>query len=287
MCTTNRKCSQVFSVVEAGPLDILHMSQYWAKVAAQALEDDSPRKQAEKKHFCSDCGRGFARKEHLKRHMRVHLPAEDRPPADKKYSCEYCDKRYADKSSLNVHVRIHTGETPYICRFCQRGFRDRKPLIQHERIHTGEKPFKCRFCQECFKQRGHMINHERLHTGEKPYKCQICDALFSSHAHLRNHKRSNHKLDNLSSKDTNSSLDKTDLDGIGYLNASKIERDKLADTSMLENLATQPDGNIHATPDGNIHATPDAHTTPDGNVHTMSDRDTDERVKSETQENNE
>ncbi len=50
---------------------------------------------------CKVCNKGFARRDHLDRHMRVHT-------GEKPFKCDICYKSFTDSSYLNRHTTTHT-----------------------------------------------------------------------------------------------------------------------------------------------------------------------------------
>jgi len=88
------------------------------------------------RHVCPQegCNRSYARREHLKRHMKIHNGAE---PA----SCRICGRRFYRKDHLKHHELAHTDDRPYVCAEagCGRTYRQRCSLSQHQRTtgHSG------------------------------------------------------------------------------------------------------------------------------------------------------
>ncbi|XP_025091945.1 RE1-silencing transcription factor-like isoform X3 [Pomacea canaliculata] len=102
-------------------------------------------------------------------------------------SCEYCGRVFAKKEYLRRHVRIHTGERPYRCVVCQLSFRRSHHLRRHELMHTDVKPFGCHLCDKAFKQKQHLDRHLTSHSGEKPFACHLCEKAFTRKQHLDRH----------------------------------------------------------------------------------------------------
>ena len=61
----------------------------------------------ERPHVCDICSKGFVKREHLTKHLRIHK--QD----NKRYSCEYCQKAFRDRYELVRHTRRHTGDFPF------------------------------------------------------------------------------------------------------------------------------------------------------------------------------
>ncbi|XP_066471652.1 zinc finger and SCAN domain-containing protein 30-like [Tiliqua scincoides] len=133
-----------------------------------------------KPYLCSECGKSFARRDHLNLHERTHT-------GEKPYECSECGKSFNQKQSLKRHQKVHTGEKPYECTDCDKSFRQKAHLTGHQESHTGKKPYKCSLCDKMFRQKTHVIAHQRTHTGDNPHKCSECGKSFRYRKNLARH----------------------------------------------------------------------------------------------------
>ncbi|XP_053571514.1 uncharacterized protein LOC128661265 [Bombina bombina] len=136
----------------------------------------------EKPFACTECGKSFIQKSHLKKHERSHT-------GEKLFTCAECRKSFTEKSNLKMHERIHTGEKLFTCTECGKSFIQKSELKSHERIHTGEKPFTCTECGKSFTQKNELKTHERIHTGENPFTCTECGKFCIHKSELKTHER--------------------------------------------------------------------------------------------------
>ncbi|XP_034038586.1 gastrula zinc finger protein XlCGF52.1-like isoform X2 [Thalassophryne amazonica] len=146
------------------------------KVSAVSLEHINVKRSL----GCSECGRTFSLKDHLKRHMTIHSE-------ENQVFCSECGKKFSHKSALQTHMRIHTGEKPFNCSQCNKGFCQKGNLKAHLRTHSKEKPFGCTECDQTFSVKSYVKRHMRVHTGEKPFSCSECGKGFGQSGHLRKH----------------------------------------------------------------------------------------------------
>jgi len=107
-----------------------------------------------------------------------------------KEACPDCGRRFATKGNLSRHMRTHRNERPFACSQCPKRFRQKVHLKKHERLHTGERPYKCPQCQKAFTQKSTLTGHIRTkHTEDKPYACPHCDRRFPTRNHARAHQK--------------------------------------------------------------------------------------------------
>ncbi|XP_067326524.1 zinc finger protein 250-like isoform X2 [Anolis sagrei] len=137
---------------------------------------------AERPFACPECGRRFRLKQILVAHLKVHL-------GERPFTCGRCGKRFGQKHHLESHQRVHTGEKPFACTTCGKRYAQKQPLISHLRIHTGERPFDCATCGKAFRNQATLTIHRRVHTGERPYRCLLCGKACSQLQHLKSHQR--------------------------------------------------------------------------------------------------
>ncbi|XP_029969866.1 zinc finger protein 135-like isoform X2 [Salarias fasciatus] len=164
-------------------------------------------------YLCSECGRAFAWKSALVRHLKTHDGAHGGraaqafpcPRCDLRFSCSSylnrhlqthreervhacsCGKSFAYRAALTAHQRIHQRERPHACAQCGKGFLYRGGLLSHMKIHSEEMPFMCSFCGKSFKRERNMKKHERCHTRENVFRCSQCDKSFVYKATLVRH----------------------------------------------------------------------------------------------------
>ncbi|XP_015118651.1 zinc finger protein 37 homolog [Diachasma alloeum] len=186
------------------------------------------RHNGQKDHTCSICGKGFIRRDALKKHLEClhkdlktflcvicnktfkgHLPQHMRTHAhDRPHACPTCGQKFAQKSQLTVHQRTHTGQRPFRCLVCWQAFAHSTALKLHTRRHTGERPFKCTECNVGFTQLPHWKKHMKcIHKRTKPYSCNNCNNFFKKKNDLESHEKLYHGGDIINDDGTADKID--------------------------------------------------------------------------------
>ncbi|XP_026836974.1 zinc finger protein 660 [Drosophila erecta] len=179
------------------------------------LHDDSP----ERPHYCSRCGKSFARSCSFKNHLRTHAQDDNGSQSEhkqdiatfqetrklqdqkcasskhlqssgRKFTCTYCPKTCSHQSDLKKHMRVHTEERPYSCNQCPKAFKQSDNPKRHMETHATIRKFNCNLCDSTFFSQSTFLLHMQEHEGIMPFKCHICTRAFKNCSSLKVHTRS-------------------------------------------------------------------------------------------------
>lgn len=150
---------------------------------SEALETPvSPVKKENK--VCQYCGKTFAFRSALIRHVRVHT-------GEKPYKCDICGKAFGQAYFLRVHELTHWSVKRYNCTTCKKSFTHYSNARNHTCRVSGKcedgqtnrrvkasLTYTCHICKNIFDNLYEFNSHMKAHTGAKLYRCLFCDKLF-------------------------------------------------------------------------------------------------------------
>ncbi|XP_062386296.1 zinc finger protein 865 [Sardina pilchardus] len=172
-----------------------------------------PRTDGERPYLCTVCGRGFSRRETLRRHDRVHT-------GEKPFHCDVCGKDFREPFHLTKHQTVHSGEKNFKCSLCGKDFGYAQSLKRHTKLHLkGDfRPRKSNTKSNSAQNHGGVISQHgdqknsggyytsypqgnsqgsNNTTGNQPparlYTCEICWKSFRHHFHLTAHHQTVHE----------------------------------------------------------------------------------------------
>ncbi|XP_052746347.1 zinc finger protein 845 [Bicyclus anynana] len=144
---------------------------------------------------CKPCNRSFSSIATYQQHMKIskkHVSENDF-----KYMCSDCGKRFAIKLHLRDHINWeHLKNYVYSCDECQKVFKTRNSVYLHKQaVHMKDSlEHLCDHCGKPFpnnaKLRSHILG---IHSGGVQYQCALCDARFSWKSCLSRHVRLKHR----------------------------------------------------------------------------------------------
>ncbi|KAL0126473.1 hypothetical protein PUN28_005083 [Cardiocondyla obscurior] len=143
------------------------------------------------KFNCSTCGKGFSRIDKLKDHEQSKHKEEIFGNTDDEDDDEEDNESKINENSENRKKDRHN--RPHKCVLCPKAFAQAQSLAnhveRHKRVKDTQKRFLCEKCSKCFAQSGSLVAHMRTHTGIKPYVCNVCNRAFTKSTYLQLHLR--------------------------------------------------------------------------------------------------
>ena len=107
------------------------------------------------KPVCHLCGKSAYSAYWLEIHMNsIHSQIRD-------VFCHRCGKTFAHKVLLNKHLRVTCGSEEWKCPLCPKIFDTKKKIHYHLKVHCGEKPYVCPLCTYASYKMENMLLHSR------------------------------------------------------------------------------------------------------------------------------
>ena len=139
---------------------------------------------------CKGCGKSYARKDSLIKHMLICCPSMT--GEYEVYACSKCKKGFATKLGVDNHEARCTSD---ICLKCQKVFESTASMRKHAETCKADwnetKSEKVRYsCHECgksFRNQAYLNRHQESHIGS--FECENCKKLLNGKEELAKHKR--------------------------------------------------------------------------------------------------
>lgn len=150
------------------------------------------RHQGIKEFQCTECKRGYHRRQHLQRHVaEVH---QNQHRTERPLRCDHCDRQFKTAWGLRRHqVRIKKQESEHQrvrqhpCEICKARFFNIDDLERHSLRHDR---FKCDIPSCPLKERLFKWTFYRHHMADyhsEPFTCEHCDQQFVRKSQIRSH----------------------------------------------------------------------------------------------------
>ncbi|XP_045505218.1 zinc finger protein 334-like isoform X2 [Colias croceus] len=144
---------------------------------------------------CTDCLKGFPRKDNYIRHVEyVHRESKG------KLVCNFCKARFRFPCYIRNHMKDHY--TKYECARCPVVCMTEQSALHHEDSHSGQVK-KCKHCNVEFRHSSTFYTHLRTHRSD--HVCTSCGESFVSEIGLKQHRSAKHRsnTDNFDDEDEN------------------------------------------------------------------------------------
>ncbi|TRZ01556.1 hypothetical protein DNTS_030601 [Danionella cerebrum] len=263
----------------------------------RSSQSGTPGDGTDKPYLCTVCGRGFSRRETLRRHERVHT-------GEKPFHCDICGKDFREPFHLTKHQTVHSGEKNYKCTLCGKDFGYAQSLKRHEKLHLRAdfKPRRSKTKSAANQggdgsQQPNQTNPDPYYpypqdkgsnasTSNQPppklYTCEICWKSFRHHFHLTAHHQAIHEHGG-------EKLFSCEVCGKAFSYSNSLSRHRLSQHGLTrtgptvqqrvnESIATGPSASeneaatnalLHLTPENGSHGVQQPHSTIAHTPHTQ------------------
>eukprot|EP00186_Timspurckia_oligopyrenoides_P003846 CAMPEP_0182445708 /NCGR_PEP_ID=MMETSP1172-20130603/3738_1 /TAXON_ID=708627 /ORGANISM="Timspurckia oligopyrenoides, Strain CCMP3278" /LENGTH=460 /DNA_ID=CAMNT_0024641523 /DNA_START=234 /DNA_END=1616 /DNA_ORIENTATION=- len=108
------------------------------------------------------------------------------------FTCEICGRSFAQKFNMQRHVAsVHDNNRQFPCDQCELVFKLRNHLIVHRRaVHLNQQEFPCDLCGKSFKSKSNVTRHKNdFHAKHKMFQCPFCPKMFAAKFNCERHMR--------------------------------------------------------------------------------------------------
>ncbi|XP_037040901.1 zinc finger protein 84-like isoform X2 [Bradysia coprophila] len=120
---------------------------------------------------CPICGTGFAKNNHLDRHVALHYGST--------FKCDVCEEMFDQFKSYRLHTANHLSHDK---------------SVQASKVLTNEsnrnekisRRLECQLCEKIFSKKSNLERHMKSHE-KRDYPCNYCDDIFDNHKERRLH----------------------------------------------------------------------------------------------------
>lgn len=143
------------------------------------------RHQGIKEFHCTQCDRGYHRRQHLQRHIaEAH---QNQPRLEQPLSCDHCQRQFITAWGLRRHQVRSRRIRQYRCEICEKSFFNLNDLEHHSLKH---QRFKCVIpsCPWLAHQfNWAFYNKHMIKYHSDPYECEHCGEKFLLKPQIRLH----------------------------------------------------------------------------------------------------
>uniref|UniRef100_A0A671PA60 Zinc finger protein 341-like n=1 Tax=Sinocyclocheilus anshuiensis TaxID=1608454 RepID=A0A671PA60_9TELE len=172
------------------------------KGKAQKLKCNYCEKNINMPFQCIVCGRAFAQKSNVKKHMQthkvwpagVHSTASRMPITVRVLPLNTIEEQDAEvqeiqgsaegkqSSGTNQNKQIILIDSSYQCQFCSVKFSTYFQLKSHMTQHKNEQVYRCvvKSCSQTFQKLDQFLEHIHTHQEQLTYRCHQCSKVFPS-----------------------------------------------------------------------------------------------------------
>ena len=124
----------------------------------EAHADGRIKLQTGKQYPCNQCRKYLSNPVNLEKHTLAHTNK-------KSFTCSQCGKCFGKRHHLKSHKKVHT---EFNCNQCRKRFQNEKDLRAHQVSHTTKKLYHCSQCDKYYKQKAHLTRHKKSHKENLP-----------------------------------------------------------------------------------------------------------------------